>query len=888
MLRGPRRHGAIPLALAACALLPAAASAATVQVDTEAELRSAISAAASGDVIELTADVVVTSEVVIDNRVLAIDGNGYVLSVPVPGLTASGVAAANPSGFRVMSITETTGTTDVTLRDLVIRGGKIGTAVSDGVQGRGAGVRVDTGAVARIVDTTITQGLSRTTGDSDYHSVGGGLNNRGTTILLRSRVIRNQAGYGGGIANSGLLIIKDSSVSENRGLGGGGADLLAGQTYIDNSTFANNTGTGVGAAFSAWAAARIIVTGSTFTGNVLYKPVCDSVFPNHPAGGAIAYRGRDGSLDFDGNAARTIRIASSAFTYNYRANTTCATVANPSYPTAFALDDFSGSNAGAPGSPMRASALPTASVAYSLYMAADVSPSTGTSAIASSRRYTGAADGSDNAIVASGETVRVTDETGTQIGTGTVFRPLIATAGGRSYVPLKASGFAFEAASRGTPIRFGYADDGTPRIAYYDRTAGTPAWVAWVNTPTSADLVTADQIGDARAAATPTAGAIENGAAALYSVSSPLTAGGTVSGASVYGDTYPAGTSVTVTALPDAGKALTCWLVNGAGSCTGAPTANPYTFTVTANTVLVPVYANASTGSRTVGFAGNGQTLGVPPDAISSAAASIAIPGNTGGLCRIGYAFAGWNTLASGAGTDYLPGAAYTGGANLALYAKWIADPAETCFDILTVTVTGTGTGSVSASAGAIAGCAAGAGVCTGSYLRGTTVTLTPAPAAGNEFAGWSGACSGTGPCAVTLAGATSVAARFDPTATAAAQAARTARPSVRIVRTADRRSVLVVRVRASAAGRLRLTATRTPGRARAATRVCRVTATATRAGTIDLRCPLGAGVVAARRTGAVPLSLAVVLTATNGTAEATRGVRLAALRAGEADPVTG
>ena len=49
--------------------------------------------------------------------------------------------------------------------------------------------------------------------------------------------------------------------------GGGGADLLAGQTYIDNSTFANNTGTGVGAAFSAWAAARIIVTGSTFTGN---------------------------------------------------------------------------------------------------------------------------------------------------------------------------------------------------------------------------------------------------------------------------------------------------------------------------------------------------------------------------------------------------------------------------------------------------------------------------------------------------------------------------------------------------------------------------------------------------------------------------------------------
>lgn len=887
MPQGTHRLGALLGAVAACAALAASASAATVQVDTEAELRSAIAAAASGDTIELTADVVVTSEVVVDNRVLTIDGNGYALSVPVPGLTSSGVAAASPSAFRVLSITETTGTTNVTLRDLVIRGGKIGTAVSDGVQGRGAGVRVDTGAVARIVDTTITQGLSRTTGDADYHSVGGGLNNRGTTILLRSRIIRNQAGYGGGIANSGLLIIKDSSVSENRGLGGGGADLLAGQTYIDNSTFANNTGTGVGAAFSAWAAARIIVTGSTFTGNVLYKPVCDGVFPTSPAGGAIAYRGRDGSLDFDGNAARTIRIASSAFAYNYRANTTCATVANPSYPTAFALDDFSGSNAGAPGSPMRASAVPTAIVAYSVYMAADVTPSTGASTITSSRRYTGAADGSDNAVVASGASLKVTDETGAEIGTATAFRPLIATDASRSYVPLKAGGFAFEPASRGTPIRFDYDDDGTPRIAYYDRAAGTPAWVTWINAPTSADLVGADQIGTSRDGSTPTAGAIEGGATALYSVSSPLTAGGTVSGASVYGDTYPAGTRVTVTALPEAGRTLSCWLVNGANACGGAPTANPYTFTVTANTVLVPVYGTAAAGSRSASFAGNNQTLGVPPDAISSSG-TITIPGNTGGLCRIGYSFAGWNTLASGAGTDYEPGAAYTGGANLGLYAKWIADPEETCFDVLTVTVAGTGTGSVSADTGAIAGCAAGAGVCSGSYLRGTAVTLTPTPAAGNAFAGWSGACTGTGTCTVTLARSTSVAARFDPVAADAAQAARATGPSVRIARVLDRRTVLVVRVRASAAGRLRLIATRPANRTRAEGPVCRIAGRATRAGLVDLRCPLGAAVLAARRSGAVPLDLAVTLTAATGTATAARAVRLRALPTQAAGPVTG
>src|SRR5207247_4912974 len=56
---------------------------------------------------------------------------------------------------------------------------------------------------------------------------------------------------------------------------------------------------------------------------------------------------------------------------------------------------------------------------------------------------------------------------------------------------------------------------------------------------------------------------------------------------------------------------------------------------------------------------------------------------------------------------------------------------------------------------------------CSASYASGTLVTLTAAPDAGSVFTGWSGgACTGTGPCTVTLTAATTVTATFTPTFT--------------------------------------------------------------------------------------------------------------------------
>ena len=51
--------------------------------------------------------------------------------------------------------------------------------------------------------------------------------------------------------------------------------------------------------------------------------------------------------------------------------------------------------------------------------------------------------------------------------------------------------------------------------------------------------------------------------------------------------------------------------------------------------------------------------------------------------------------------------------------------------------------------------------LCSGVYAGGTTVTLTASPAYGGQFTGWSGGCTGTGNCVVTLNSDVSVVATF-------------------------------------------------------------------------------------------------------------------------------
>jgi hypothetical protein len=80
------------------------------------------------------------------------------------------------------------------------------------------------------------------------------------------------------------------------------------------------------------------------------------------------------------------------------------------------------------------------------------------------------------------------------------------------------------------------------------------------------------------------------------------------------------------------------------------------------------------------------------------------------------------------------------------------------------------GTGTVTSSPAGIA-CER---TCAAAFDSNAAVTLTAAPVPGSRFAGWSGPCSGTGACTLTLAAAARVTATFSP---AAAKPARKLAP---------------------------------------------------------------------------------------------------------------
>ena len=83
----------------------------------------------------------------------------------------------------------------------------------------------------------------------------------------------------------------------------------------------------------------------------------------------------------------------------------------------------------------------------------------------------------------------------------------------------------------------------------------------------------------------------------------------------------------------------------------------------------------------TVTFGLNGGSGTVPSPITGKYGYSITLPGGNG-LSKSGYTFGGWNTEASGTGTNYSAGSSYTVYGSRTLYAKWNTTTATTTYTV--------------------------------------------------------------------------------------------------------------------------------------------------------------------------------------------------------------
>jgi hypothetical protein len=239
-----------------------------------------------------------------------------------------------------------------------------------------------------------------------------------------------------------------------------------------------------------------------------------------------------------------------------------------------------------------------------------------------------------------------------------------------------------------------------------------------------------------------------------------------------------------------------------------------------------------------------------------------------------GSVFGGWDGACHGTGTCHL-----TMSAARNVTATFTAQHA------LTVATDGSGSGWVS-----------GPGIscqptCAATYAQGTVVALTATAIAGSTFTGWSGACSGTGACDITMGSDQSVTATFaaqgrpptqptqaPPTGPAVTPAKPACTLQSRSARVAGR--TLSLTARCDQAGRITvngtITATRRAKRTRFHTAAMTVQATA---GTsLSLRVKLPRAALTALRGGA-RVSVTFTLKATNANGSSRATAKIARLR---------
>jgi hypothetical protein len=220
--------------------------------------------------------------------------------------------------------------------------------------------------------------------------------------------------------------------------------------------------------------------------------------------------------------------------------------------------------------------------------------------------------------------------------------------------------------------------------------------------------------------------------------------------------TYNEGETITLTAAPSAGSEFAGWT-----GCDAEPTATECEVTIEEDTTVTATFELEPTtpeftlkverkgsGSGSVTSSPTGVNCGPTCSAKFEEGEVVTLTASPGA----GSEFAGWT------GCDAEPTATeceVTIEEDTTVTATFEAEPPSEF--ALTVVPAGTGSGTVTSSPAGI-----NCGIdCSEAYAAGTEVTLTATPASGSSFAGWSGSCTGTGSCKVTMSQARSVTATF-------------------------------------------------------------------------------------------------------------------------------